>query len=119
MQNVTTPLSVLLLGSFFLAISALGSPDSALVRVTSIVPPFSTMVMPIRWAAGDAPLWELGLSIVLMVVAVVALVRLAGWIYAGAVLRSGPRVKLTDALAAGRQGDRAPDLSQRRRRCTA
>ena len=107
-QNVTTPLSVLLLGSFFLAIAALNSSDTTLVRVASIVPPFSTMVMPIRWAAGDAPLWELGLAIALMLVLVVALVRLAGWIYAGAVLRSGPRVKLTDALTAGRQGDRTP-----------
>ncbi len=107
-QNVTTPLSVLLLGSFFLAIAALSSPDTTLVRVTSIVPPFSTMVMPIRWAAGEAPLWELALAIVLMVAVVVALVRLAGWIYAGAVLRSGPRVKLTEALTAGRHGDRTP-----------
>lgn len=107
-QNVTTPLSVLLLGSFFIAIAALNSPDSTLVRIASIVPPFSTMVMPIRWAAGDAPLWELGLAIVLMVVVVVGLVRLAGWIYAGAVLRSGPRVKLTEALAAGRRGERTP-----------
>lgn len=104
-QNVTTPLSVLLLGSFFLAIAALNSPDTMLVRVASIVPPFSTMVMPIRWAAGDAPLWELGLAVGLMLLAVVALVRLAGWIYAGAVLRSGPRVKLAEALAAGRRQD--------------
>ena len=111
LQNVTTPLSVLLLGSFFLAIAALDAPDSTLVRVASIVPPSSTMVMPIRWAAGDAPLWELGLAIALMLIAVVALVRLAGWIYAGAVLRSGPRVKLSDALAAGRRRDRTPVAS--------
>ena len=106
LQNVTTPLSVLLLGSFFLAIVALGSPDGALARVASIVPPLSTMVMPIRWAAGEAPLWELGSAIGLMLLVVVALVRFAGRVYAGAVLRSGPRVKLSDALSAGRQGDR-------------
>lgn len=105
-QNVTTPLSVLLLGSFFLAIAALNSPDTTLVRVASIVPPFSTMVMPIRWAAGDAPLWELLLAVALMLVAVVALVRFAGRVYAGAVLRSGPRVKLGEALAAGRDSVR-------------
>ena len=54
-QNVTAPLSILLVGSFFLAITALNSPDGGLAKVTSIVPPFSTMVMPIRWAAGDVP----------------------------------------------------------------
>jgi hypothetical protein len=42
-----------------------------------------------------------------MVVVVVALIRVAGRIYAGAVLRSGPRVKIKDALAAGRQDERA------------
>ena len=106
-QNVTAPLTILLVGSFFLAISVLNSPDGGLAKVTSIVPPFSTMVMPIRWAAGDVPLWEVGVSMLLMVVVVVALIRVAGRIYAGAVLRSGPRVKIKDALAAGRQDERA------------
>jgi ABC-2 type transport system permease protein len=106
-QNVTAPLSVLLVGSFFLALGAQGAPDSGLARVTSIVPPFSTMVMPIRWASGNVPLWEVGLSMLLMVIAVVLLIRVAGRIYAGAVLRSGPRVRLKDALAAGKDSDRA------------
>jgi ABC-2 type transport system permease protein len=106
-QNVTAPLSSLLVGSFFLAIGVLNSPDSGLARVTSILPPFSTMVMPIRWASGDVPLWEVGVSMLLMVLVVVALIRVAGRIYAGAVLRSGPRVKIKEALAAGRQDDRA------------
>ena len=97
---------MLLLCSFFVAVAALNAPDSMLVRVASIVPPFSTMVMPIRWAAGEAPLWELLLSFVLMGAAVMALVRLAGRIYAGAVLRSGPRVKVTEALTAGRDSER-------------
>jgi ABC-2 type transport system permease protein len=106
-QNVTAPLSILLVGSFFLAITALNNSDGGLARVTSILPPFSTMVMPIRWASGDVPLWEVGVSMLLMVVVVVALIRVAGRIYAGAVLRSGPRVKIKDALAAGRQDERA------------
>jgi ABC-2 type transport system permease protein len=106
-QNVTAPLSVLLVGSFFLALGAQGSPDSGLARVTSIVPPFSTMVMPIRWANGNVPLWEVGVSMLLMVIAVVLLIRVAGRIYAGAVLRSGPRVRIREALSAGKESDRA------------
>jgi ABC-2 type transport system permease protein len=106
-QNVTAPLSVVLVGSFFLALTAQGSPDSGLARVTSIVPPFSTMVMPIRWASGNVPLWQVGVSMLLMVIAVVLLIRVAGRIYAGAVLRSGPRMRIKDALAAGKDSDRA------------
>jgi ABC-2 type transport system permease protein len=106
-QNVTAPLSILLVGSFFIAITAQNSPDSGLAKVTSIVPPFSTMVMPIRWASGTVPLWEVGVSMMLMVIAVVLLIRVAGRIYAGAVLRSGPRVRIREALGAGRANDRA------------
>lgn len=105
-QNVTAPLTIVLVGSFFIAITALGSAGNMFVQVVSFVPPFSAMVMPIRWASGDAALWQVGVSMLLMVIAVVALVRLAGWIYAGAVLRSGPRVRLREALAAGRRSDR-------------
>ena len=101
-QNVTAPLTIVLVGSFFLALTVMGDPESTLARVTSIVPPLSAMVMPIRWATGTVPLWEVGVSMLLMVLAVVSLVRLAGWIYAGAVLRSGPRVGLRDALRSGR-----------------
>ena len=101
-QNVTSPLTILLVGSFFLALTALNNPNSTLVTVTSILPPFSTMVMPIRWASGDAPLWQVGLSMLIMMITVVALIRVAGRIYAGAVLRSGPRIRLKEALSAGR-----------------
>ena len=63
--------------------------------------------MPIRWASGTVPLWEVGVSMLLMVIAVVLLIRIAGRIYAGAVLRSGPRVRIREALAAGKESDRA------------
>ena len=53
----------------------------------------------------------------LMVVVVVALIRVAGRIYAGAVLRSGPRVKIKDALAAA-PGPRAGRADLRRRKAS-
>jgi ABC-2 type transport system permease protein len=105
-QNVTAPLSILLVGSFILAITAVNDANGGLTKVTSFLPPFSTMVMPVRWAAGNVPLWQVGVSMLLMIVAVVVLIRVAGRVYAGAVLRSGPRVKIKDALAAGRADDR-------------
>jgi hypothetical protein len=37
----------------------------------------------------------------------VLLIRVAGRIYAGAVLRSGPRVRIREAMAAGKESDRA------------
>jgi ABC-2 type transport system permease protein len=55
------------------------------------------MTMPMRMAAGDAAVWEVFLSISLMVVATYLLVRLAGRIYSGGLLRSGKKVKLREA----------------------
>jgi ABC-2 type transport system permease protein len=100
LQNITGPLTILLVGSFFLGIIAVQSPDGPLARITSLIPPLSLMTMPPRWAGGDVAWWQLALSIGLMLVAVVGLVRFAARVYAGAVLRSGPRVKVRDALSA-------------------
>jgi ABC-2 type transport system permease protein len=58
------------------------------------------MTMPMRMASGEASVWELTLSLTLMVCAVYLLIRLAGKIYSGALLRSGAKVKLRDAWRA-------------------
>jgi ABC-2 type transport system permease protein len=55
------------------------------------------MTMPIRMATGDAAGWEVMLSLVLMVTSTWLLIRLAGRIYAGGLLRVGSRVKLREA----------------------
>lgn len=108
-QNVTLPLTLLALGGFLIAVQAVGSPSSTLAVVGSLVPPLSALVMPARWAGGDAPLWQLGLSVALSLVATALVVALAGRLYATAVLRSGARVPLRAALrAALRASRRAP-----------
>jgi ABC-2 type transport system permease protein len=103
LQNITGPLTILLVGSFFIGVFSQNNPDGLLARVASLIPPLSVLTMPVRWAGGDASWWEIALSIGLMLAAVLGLVRLAAWVYAGAVLRTGPKVKVRDALSAGRQ----------------
>jgi ABC-2 type transport system permease protein len=70
--------------------------------VTSYIPGISPLVMPVRQAAGDVALWEIALSVVLMLVAIALLVRLGGRIYAGALLRTSGKTKLREALRAER-----------------
>ena len=70
--------------------------------VTSFVPGLSPLVMPVRQAAGDVPLWETALAVVLMLVAIALIVRLGGRVYAGALLRTGGKTKLREALRAER-----------------
>jgi ABC-2 type transport system permease protein len=96
-QNVTTPITMVLLVSFLAGIYAANEPTSTLTQVLSVVPPFSALVSPPRVAAGSMPLWQLALAVGLMLLAVVGLVRVAARLYEGAVLRTGARVGLREA----------------------
>lgn len=95
------PIAVIL-PAYFIGIYATGEPDAALVRVTSLLPPFSPFVMPIRSAATDVPAWEVGAAALLLLLATYAMIRLAGRIYTGAILSVGQKVSL-------RQAWRGPD----------
>lgn len=63
----------------------------------SFLPPTAPMVMIVRIAHGSVPWWEIVLSIALVAIAIYGMVRLAGRVYAGAVLRIGPRLRLREA----------------------
>ncbi|BCJ32884.1 ABC transporter permease [Actinocatenispora thailandica] len=76
------------------------NPDGMAGRVLSLIPLFSPMIMPMRISLGVAAPWEIVLSVVLSLVLVVGLVALAGRVYRNAVLRTGARVRLVDALRA-------------------
>jgi ABC-2 type transport system permease protein len=100
--SVLTPTTILLVVGFVIAIQAAGDPTSTLATVTSFVPGLSPLVMPVRLAAGGAEWWEVVVSVVLMLVAIGLIVRLGGRVYAGALLRTGGKVKLREALQAER-----------------
>jgi ABC-2 type transport system permease protein len=100
LQNTTTPLSLVLIVSFFLSFTALESPDGDFARVASLVPPISAMVMPPRLASGGVPAWELALSVALMLAAIAVLIPVAARIYESSILRLGQRVGVREAWAA-------------------
>jgi ABC-2 type transport system permease protein len=102
LATVIMPLTLVLVAGFVIAVQAVGNPASALATVTSLIPGLSPLVMPVRIAAGEAPIWQIAVSVALMLVAIALVVRLGGRIYAGALLRTGGKVKLREALAAGR-----------------
>jgi ABC-2 type transport system permease protein len=104
LQNTATPLNLLMVASFFVAFSSsFGGGDSTLARVSSFLPPVAPLVMPVRVAGGDAAMWEIALSVAIMVASIVAVVLLAARLYEGAILRTGARVKLRDAWAGARR----------------
>ncbi len=102
LATVLMPTSMVLVVAFFIGIQAASDPGGLLARVTSYVPGLSPLVMPVRQAAGEVAPWEVALAVVLMLVAIVLVVRLGGRIYSGALLRTGGKIKMREALAAER-----------------
>ncbi|MCX2729041.1 ABC transporter permease [Saccharopolyspora sp. NFXS83] len=99
LQSVVTPVIMLLVIPFIVGLTVLpNDPESSLGAVLSLVPGFSPVLMPMRTALGVAAPWESAVAVLLSIAALAGLLRLGGRIYANAILRTGARVKLTDAL---------------------
>jgi ABC-2 type transport system permease protein len=96
-QSISLPMTGVLFVAYFLAFVAAESPNGAVAVVGSLFPPTAPMVMIVRIARGSVPVWQIVLSVALMVVTIYGLVLLAGRIYAGAVLRIGRRLRWREA----------------------
>ena len=94
LQSTTLPAQMVLFVPYFVA--AFGSEE---VRtVMSMLPIVSTMVMPGRMAEGAVPAWQIGVAIVLTVLAAVAFVRVGSRIYERTLLRTGGKIGYREAL---------------------
>ncbi|MFC1439888.1 ABC transporter permease [Streptacidiphilus sp. N1-10] len=99
--GLVLPATAPLILAWVVGISVVPSnPESSLVEWLSMVPPCAPVLMPMRIAMGVAPLWQMLLSLVLAIAFSVLLLRFAGRIYRNAVLRSGARIPLREALKA-------------------
>jgi ABC-2 type transport system permease protein len=100
LQSALTPATLLLMGGYFVAIYSVMEPAGPVTRVLSVVPPFSAMIMPVRAAGDEVPVWEIGLAFGLMLLAVLLVLWLGGRVYERAVLRTGARVRIAEVLRA-------------------
>lgn len=93
-QQIASPMNMLMIGSFFAALFALGKPDAPLARVLSFVPFSSPLVMLTRILVGSPARWEVALSVAILIGGIVVLVMLAARIYRVGVLLYGTRPSL-------------------------
>jgi ABC-2 type transport system permease protein len=100
LQNVIVPINLTILVSFIISIGALQDPNSRLAVIASILPFSAALAMPVRIVVGAATGWQIALSLTLLIGSAVALVPVGARLYAGAVLRTGSRVKLREAWRA-------------------
>ncbi len=97
LQNALVPINLTIFVSFFISLGALENPDSTLSVVASVLPFSSALAMPVRIALGSATAAQIALSVSLLVAGTGLLVPLSARLYAGAVLKTGSRVKLSEA----------------------
>ncbi len=96
--SVTAPLTIVLVAGYLASFSVSDDPGGTLAVVCTYLPPVAPLVVPARAAVGELPLGELIASIALMLVAIAALIWLAGRVYERAILHSGASMKLTEGL---------------------
>jgi ABC-2 type transport system permease protein len=94
------PLQIPLILSYAVGLySSVNGPNRA-VTILSLIPFTAPMAMLERMSAGEAPVWQVLVSVALCLVTAVGVMKLAVTIFAGGILRSGQRVRIRDAYRA-------------------
>jgi ABC-type Na+ efflux pump permease subunit len=75
---------------------------NAFYRVLGFLPPTSPIAMPVLYAAGDVPVWQVVVAAVLCAAGTVWMARIAVKIYSNSILRTGPRISFRQAIKESR-----------------
>ena len=95
-----SPMTLLMMAVYGVGFWSLADPGGPASQVLSMVPPFSSMVMPVRAAATAVPAWQVVVAAAGMLAAAAAVLLLGARVYERAVLRTGARVTLREAIRA-------------------
>jgi ABC-2 type transport system permease protein len=95
----TMPANILLVASYmFAVIVTIQDPNGVASTTASMLPVSAPLVMPIRWASGLVPTWQLVAAMALTAATAVVLAFVASRIYARGLTRTGRRLKLREVL---------------------
>ncbi|ROS77996.1 ABC-2 type transport system permease protein [Curtobacterium sp. PhB130] len=94
--SVTTPVMMLLMIPYFLIIFAADNPT--VLGIMSYVPFSAPIGMPMRIFLGTAEWWEPIVSLLVVIASAALVVVVGARVYENALLRTGGRVKLADAM---------------------
>jgi ABC-2 type transport system permease protein len=99
-NQMITPMTLLVLVGFMIAMFGLGQPEATFVTVTSYIPFFTPMIMFLRVGMLNIPIWEVGLSIGILVASIVLLAIFGARVYRGGVLMYGSSSSFKDIKTA-------------------
>lgn len=99
--SATSPVMILVMLPYFLVIAFNDNP--LVLGIMSYVPFSAPVGMPMRVFLGQAEWWEPLLSLAILLVTTALVIIVGARIYSNALLRTGARVKLSEALARRQQ----------------
>ncbi|OGX79861.1 ABC transporter [Exiguobacterium sp. SH31] len=88
-QQMTMPVIMLLVAGFLAAMFGLNNPEAQIVTILSFVPFFTPMLMFLRVMLVDVPVWEVALSIGIMLGSIGVILWIGSKFYRGGVLFYG------------------------------
>jgi ABC-2 type transport system permease protein len=97
-QGAAAPITTAFTLGYLLVFTIGADPSGTAATVLSMLPPFAPLLMPLRMVTGTASVVEIVVAAVLLAIAVVAMIRLAGSVYARTLLHRGRRLRWREAL---------------------
>ena len=88
-QQMITPMTMLVVAGFMIAMFGLNQPDTTFITVTSYIPFFTPMLMFMRVGMLTLPVWEPILGIIILVITIAILAIFGAKVYSGGVLMYG------------------------------
>ena len=99
-SSAILPVTMILVVGYMLAVTIVMSDPSGGWSVAASIFPFTApMAMPIRWASGQVPVWQLVLAMTLTAATAMLLVSVASSIYRRALVITGHRVRLREVIS--------------------
>lgn len=95
-QQVITPMTLLVVAGFMMAMFGLGQPEATFVKVTSFIPFFTPMLMFLRVGMLNIPIWEAMLGIGILILTIIVLAIFGARVYKGGVLMYGKSTSFKD-----------------------
>jgi ABC-2 type transport system permease protein len=103
-QSLAFPLMMPLIAGVIASLAIMGSPDSRLSVVLSLIPFLTPLLMFLRITVLTPPAWQIALSVVLMLASIAVLTWLAGRVYRVGILMYGKRPTFPEIVRWAREG---------------
>lgn len=97
-QSANTPIALITMIGFYLAYFTLTNPTGDLNLFAALLPISSPFCMPLRVMMGVASIWEVLLSIVILIFTCAIIAHIAIKIYSNAILNYGSKMSLKDII---------------------